>query len=304
MATTLTALLAEAGLPHETMVPMAKHTTLQVGGPAACWVQVREEVHIALALRAAGAAQAPVTIVGNGSNLLVRDGGLHGLTVCVGSGLSRIEIEGSSITAQAGARIAQIALAAQAAGLSGMEALSGIPGTLGGALAMNAGSYGVEIGSLVTGVDAVDQEGGLHHLTVEALCFGYRQSTLHRRGWIALRATLALRPDAPEAILQRMRTYARQRREKQPLSLPSAGSFFKRPQGHFAGALIEAAGLKGYTVGGAQVSSMHAGFLVNIGGATASDFLRLMAHVQDCVWAHSGVRLEPEVQIIGCDSSC
>lgn len=304
MATLLHRLLTEAALPYQTAVSMSRKTTLQVGGPAACWVEVEDVQALLRALQAAHMAGAPVTLVGNGSNLLVLDGGLPGMTLCLGRGMADIAVHDTGMTAKAGARMSQLALAAQAAGLSGLEALSGIPGTLGGGLFMNAGSYGVTLGALVVQVDAVDSFGAVHTLSGEAMAFGYRKSLLQQNGWIATAATLALQPDDPEAIGQRMRAYAQARREKQPLSLPSAGSFFKRPEGQYAGALIEAAGLKGYSVGGAQVSPMHAGFLVNTGGATASDFLRLMEAVQARVHAHSGIWLEAEVEIIGCDSSC
>lgn len=304
MPLSLADLLVEASLPFEKDVPMAERTTLRVGGPAAYWLDARGADDIACAMRAAQQAGTPCLIVGLGSNLLVRDGGIDGLVVHIGARMAGVEINGRCITAQAGIRLSQLAVAAQAAGLSGLEAVSGIPGTLGGAVYMNAGSYGVEIGSLVTQVEVIDVEGHTSRLSGSEMAFGYRKSALMADGGIATGVTLRLAKADPVAIQDEMRRYARQRREKQPLTLPSAGSFFKRPNGRFAGELIEQAGLKGLAIGGAQVSTMHAGFLVNTGGATAQDFLTLMNRVTERVYAESGVTLEPEVRILGCDSSC
>lgn len=304
MPSSLFARLGMENLPVQAAVPMAGHTSLRVGGPAALWLSARGEEDILRSLRAARAEGASITLVGNGSNLLVRDGGIDGLTLCVGQDMAAITVEGEYVRVQAGARLAQVALAAQAAGLAGMEAISGIPGTVGGALCMNAGSYGVEIAQLVEQVRVLDDEGNAHTLTAAEMDFGYRHSLLMQRRLIATEATLRLTTGDPAAIRQAMRAYAGQRQAKQPLTLPSAGSFFKRPEGAFAGALVEEAGLKGYTIGGAQVSPKHAGFLVNIGEATAADFLALMRHIQAVVYERTGIQLEPEVQILGCDSSC
>lgn len=304
MSSTLFALLDEAGVPFQRQVSMAEKTTLRVGGPANCWVDARGTGDVRAALLAAKAAGEAAYIVGNGSNLLVRDGGMDGLVVHVGQGMESIHVSGTNVCIGAGARLSQVAVAMQENGLSGMEAISGIPGTVGGAVCMNAGSYGVEIGQLVQSVEAMDVDGNIHTLSQEEMAFAYRHSALMERGWIATAVTLALVSGDPVAIRDEMRRLAGERRAKQPLSLPSAGSFFKRPQGHFAGALIEQAGLKGFQVGGARVSEMHAGFLVNMGGATARDFLDLMAHIQARVYEMSGVMLEAEVRILGCDLSC
>lgn len=301
----LAQMLAAQGLPVAEAVPMHLHTTLKVGGPAALWVQARGPADIQLATAQARAAGVAVQVIGLGSNLLIRDGGLPGLTLCVGPKMADIRIEGTLIYAQAGARLAQVAQAAQAAGLAGMEALAGIPGTVGGAICMNAGAYGTEIASLVQAVEMLTPDGGVQPYTAAEMAFGYRHSLLMDvPGLVVTAATLALVPGDAQAIADTMRQHAIARREKQPLALPSAGSFFKRPQGHFAGALIEAAGLKGVAVGGAQVSPLHAGFLVNNGGATAADFIALMELVQARVYQTSGVRLETEVRILGCDSPC
>lgn len=304
MSSSLFALLDGAGIPFQRKVSMAEKTSLRVGGPAYCWVDAHNAGDICAAILAAKEAGKEVHIVGNGSNLLVRDGGIDGIVVHIGQGMESIHVSGTVVRVGAGARLSQVAVAMQEKGLSGMEAISGIPGTIGGALCMNAGSYGVEIGQLVQSVEAMDADGNIHTLTREEMAFAYRHSTLMQRGWIATAATLSLVPGDPVVIRDEMRRLAGERRVKQPLSLPSAGSFFKRPQGHFAGALIEQAGLKGFQIGGARVSEMHAGFLVNVGGATARDFLDLMTHIQACVNEKSGVMLEAEVRILGCDLSC
>ncbi len=303
MSHSLCALLRARGIPYQTGVPMAAWTTLRVGGPADCLVAAGSAEDVAGALRAATEAGEPVLVVGNGSNLLVRDGGIRGLVLVIGEGMAKVTVDGDLIHAEAGASLGAVARAAQVAGLTGLEAISGIPGTIGGAACMNAGAYGTEVGAYAVHVEAVDRAGNAVTLDREALAFGYRTSAIQAQSLAAVHVTLRLSPGEPEAITKAMRDYAARRREKQPLTLPSAGSFFKRPAGHFAGALIEAAGLKGISVGGAQVSGLHAGFLVNTGGATASDFLNLVALVQARVLETSGVTLEPEVRIVGCDLS-
>lgn len=299
MRPSLEELLVQHGLPFQRQVSMAAKTTLRVGGPAQWWISARNEQDILTALRLAEQTGVGVYIVGQGSNLLVCDDGVSGLVVGLSDGMTGIDIDGETVRAQAGVRLAQVGLAAQAAGLSGWEALCGVPGTVGGAICMNAGCYGTEIAELTQAVRIVDREGNARWLSGGEMDFSYRHSILMDHGWIATEAVFVLTRGEADAIAARMREYARQRREKQPLSMPSAGSFFKRPAGHYAAALIDQAGLKGLSVGGAQVSMLHAGFLVNTGGATASDFLALMELVQRRVWEKSGVRLEPEVRIIG-----
>ncbi len=296
--------MAALGIPVQFGVPMARRTTIRVGGPAEFLVDARGERDIREVMQAARDADLPVLVIGNGSNLLVADEGIRGVVIAIGSEMASVDVHGQTMIIGAGAPLNKAAQAAQAAGLSGMEALSGIPGTIGGAAYMNAGAYGAEMAKVVTRVDALDQEGSAYSLSVDELDYGYRESALMSRGLIATRVTLALAPGDPEEIAAAMRAFAAQRREKQPLTLPSAGSFFKRPKGHFAGGLIEAAGLKGLSVGGAQVSEKHAGFLVNTGNATARDFLDLMQTIQARVLETSGVMLEPEVRILGCNSSC
>lgn len=300
----LSASLSEADIPFEENVPLSEHTTLRVGGPASLFVRISSALQLRQAAMLAAAAGVPVVVLGQGSNVLVRDGGIRAAVVHLGADLSGIEMLRDGVIAQAGARLGQVAAAAQAAGLSGLEPIAGVPGTVGGAIAMNAGCYGLEIAERVEWAEVLCGDGTARRVDAGALAFGYRRSAVKESGWIVTRAKLRLFSDDPAAIRARMRDFAERRREKQPLNLPSAGSFFKRPEGCFAGALIEQAGLKGFTAGGAQVSRMHAGFLVNVGNATATDFIRLMRHVQDAVYRQSGILLEPEVQIIGCDSSC
>ena len=275
--------------------PLRAHTTFQIGGPAEELAAPESEEELLALL-----ARAPALVLGAGSNLLVRDAGVAGLTVLLGKDFARIEIEGETIFAQAGARLSHLAQQAMRAGLAGLEFAAGIPGTLGGGVAMNAGAYGGQLSDVL--VDAqVLSEGEEVSLAREELCLGYRTSLPLTRKLPVVGARFRLTRDAPEAIAERMKRLAAQRREKQPLNFPSAGSVFKRPEGHFAGALIENAGLKGLRVGGAQVSEKHAGFIVNTGEATATDVLQLIETVRQRVWEHSGVRLETEVRIVGED---
>ncbi|MDR0897628.1 MAG: UDP-N-acetylmuramate dehydrogenase [Oscillospiraceae bacterium] len=303
MSQLLCDLLEAQGIDCRADAPMAAYTTLRVGGAAECLAEPHSTESAALAMYAAQAVSAPVTVIGRGSNLLVRTGGIKGLVLCIGRAMSGIEIEGTQMRVGAGATLHEAARAAWRAGLSGLEALEGIPGTVGGAACMNAGAYGAEMAQVVQSVEALDVKGYPRMFDSAALAYGYRQSALQNGLWVITKVTLNLTPGDPEAIAEAMAEYHRRRWEKQPLDLPSAGSFFKRPPGQFAGTLIEAAGLKGFAIGGAQVSEKHAGFLVNTGGATADDFIELMKAVQARVFDHSGVRLEPEVRILGCDTS-
>ncbi|MBQ8964713.1 MAG: UDP-N-acetylmuramate dehydrogenase [Clostridia bacterium] len=280
--------------------PMSRHTTFRVGGPADVLFLPESEEQLLQALSIAREAGAPCFVIGNGSNLVVKDGGIRGLVIALGEGMAAIARAGETLTAWAGASLARVSAYAQASGLSGLEFASGIPGTLGGGCAMNAGAYGGQLSDVL--VDArVLLDGVVRTLTVEEMQMGYRTSLPLRRGGIVISARFALTPDDPEAIAARMRELNARRRDKQPLNYPSAGSTFKRPEGYFAGALIEQAGLKGKRVGGAQVSEKHAGFIVNTGGATAADILTLIGTVQDEVADRFGVRLETEVRILGED---
>lgn len=297
LASALRAMGADRLLENE---PMSRHTTFRVGGPAELMFFPASVAEVCRALELARAAGAEVHLVGNGSNLLVRDGGLRGLTLVMGEQMAQVRVEGRELIAQAGARLSRVAAAAQEAGLSGLEFASGIPGTLGGGCAMNAGAYGGQLSDVLVSAEVL-LDGEIRTLTRDEMEMGYRTTRPLREGGTVLSARFALNSDAPEAILERMRELNARRREKQPLNLPSAGSVFKRPEGHFAGALIENCGLKGRSVGGAQVSAKHAGFIVNTGDAMAADVLELIAQVQAVVKRETGVQLEPEVQILGED---
>ena len=281
--------------------PMARHTTFRVGGRADVVFLPESPEQVIRAIEAARAANVPALVVGNGSNLLVRDGGIRGLVIVMGEGMAAIARVENTVTAWAGASLSRVAAYAQAAGLSGLEFASGIPGSLGGGCAMNAGAYGGQLSDVL--VDAeVYLDGEVRTLTRDEMQMGYRTTLPLSRGGVVLSARFALTPDAPEAIGGRMRDLNARRRDKQPLNLPSAGSTFKRPEGYFAGVLIEQAGLKGRSVGGAQVSEKHAGFIVNRGNATAAQILELMDEVNRRVEAQFGVTLEPEVRILGEDA--
>jgi len=278
--------------------PMSSHTTFRVGGPADLMYFPACEEQLAAALSAAKEHGVPSLVMGNGSNMLVRDGGIRGLVIVLGARFAEINVDGEMITVQAGASMARLAAAAQAAELTGLEFAAGIPGTLGGGCAMNAGAYGGQLSDTL--VDArVYMNGEIRTLTLEEMQMGYRTTRPLREGGVVLSARFRLQKDDGEAIMARMTDLNARRRDKQPLNFPSAGSTFKRPEGYFAGALIEQAGLKGVSIGGAQVSEKHAGFIINTGNATAADILALIEHVQRVVCERFGVELETEVRIIG-----
>lgn len=280
--------------------PMKNHTTFQIGGPAGVFVQPRSLSAFVCTLMAARDAGLPLTVIGRGSNLLVSDAGVDGVVLCT-CGLNAVRVEGSHIYAQAGATLAQVAKAALHAGLTGAEFAAGIPGTVGGGVFMNAGAYGGQMADIVVRSVYVDGQGGSCVLDgAGAHAFGYRTSVYKQHpDWVAVEAEFALEPGDPAAIRAAMDDYARRRREKQPLNYPSAGSTFKRPEGYFAGRLIEDAGLKGASVGGAQVSEKHAGFVINQGSATCADVAALIERIQKTVFEKFGVQLECEVRRIG-----
>ena len=285
---------------------MKAYTTLRLGGPADLLAEVSRAEQVPAALRVGKALSCPVTLLGNGSNLLVKDGGIEGLVLHIGEDFSQVSEPVSQpdgtfhITAQGGATLQKLANVALQYSLTGAEFLSGIPGTVGGAAYMNAGAYGGEMKDIVTRVILADEQ-GLHTVEGVEMNFGYRHSRLMETPKLTAvtSVTVALRPGDPAAIHATMMDYSQRRRSKQPLSFPSCGSTFKRPEGHFAGALIEGCGLKGARVGGASVSTLHAGFLLNDGGGTAADYLALIRLVQETVLKETGVQLEPEVRIIG-----
>lgn len=279
--------------------PMRLHTTMRVGGPADYFLSPKGEGDVLKALRVCQEEGLPLTILGRGSNLLVRDGGLSGLVLFMGEDIAEVQIEGLRIFAQAGAALVALSRRAQQAGLSGLEFAEGIPGSLGGAVLMNAGAYGGEMRQVVESVRVMDKDGRILTLSGQECEFAYRHSRMMEEGLVVLSATLLLKEDDKAAIAARMADYSARRREKQPLQYPSCGSFFKRPEGYFAGKLIEEAGLKGIRVNDAQISCLHAGFLINRGNASTRDILELMRLVQDRVFEEFGVRLEPEVRIVG-----
>lgn len=278
--------------------PMREYTTLKLGGPADYLAFPRSTGEIAGLMARARALGMPVTVIGRGSNLLVRDGGIRGLVIRMGKNFSRVEREGSALRAQAGASLSAVSALAVEEGLSGLEFASGIPGTVGGGLTMNAGAYGGEMAQVVEEAIGLDANGNEMRLSREELAFGYRRSAVAEKGMIVTEVVFRLSEGDPAEIRSKMTDYNHRRAEKQPLDLPSAGSTFKRPEGAFAAALIDQCGLKGYVVGGAQVSVKHAGFLINR-GSSSRDFLALMAHVAQVVQERTGYALEPEVRIIG-----
>lgn len=278
--------------------PMERYTTFRIGGPADVmfFPETPQEILVAQAL--ATESGVPVTVIGCGSNLLVSDAGIRGLVIALGKPFSRIEVRGNAIFAQAGARLSAVANAALAHGLTGLEFASGIPGSVGGGAYMNAGAYGGQLSDVLTEVELL-RDGMAVRVPASEMDFGYRHSAAMESGALITGATFALQPGDPEEIRARMDDLNGRRRDKQPLEYPSAGSTFKRPEGYFAGALIEQAGLKGCRIGGAMVSEKHAGFIVNAGNATAQDVFELIMRVQHTVLDRSGVWLEPEVRLIG-----
>lgn len=301
---------AAAGEDNVALVePMSRHTTFQIGGPADVLVTPETPEALVKVLDTCAIAGAPVTVVGNGSDLLVGDRGIRGVVVLLRENFSGISVEGTRVTAEAGALLRDVALAAADAGLSGLEPLWGIPATVGGACFMNAGAYDACTADVLESVTvyvpggadegAARLRGTVRTLGRDELGMGYRKSRVASEGLVVISATFALAPGNSAMIQADMDSYQRRREEKQPLELPSAGSTFKRPQGYFAGKLIMDAGLAGARVGAAEVSTKHCGFVVNAGGATAADVRGLIAHVQDTVREKFGVELEPEVRMIG-----
>lgn len=281
--------------------PLSRVTSFHIGGNADLAVYPADAEAFAYALDAVVQAGVPYTVIGNGSNTLVRDGGFRGV-VFVTTDMRRVTIDGTRLTGGCGVLLGSVGTNASRAGLAGAEFANGIPGTLGGAVYMNAGAYGGQLADIVCETVCYDLDAKqVLHLDNAAQHFGYRHSVFMEKNYIILSATLQLTKDEPDAIRVRMNDYLARRREKQPLEYPSAGSVFKRPEGHFAGKLIEDAGLKGLRVGGAEVSPKHAGFIVNVGGATARDVLELIERIREKVYAMSGVTLECEIRTIGED---
>ena len=278
--------------------PMHRHTSFKIGGAADVFVSVATTEEFAKVLSFCGEIGVPVTVLGKGSNLLVSDKGIEGAVICLENlnGITRI---GEKIVAGAGVNLATLCTFAANEGLTGLEFAFGIPGSVGGAVYMNAGAYGGEMKDVLESVTAVSENGEVLTLCGEELCLSYRSSVFQKTGATVVEAVFALNKGETAEIKAQMTDIMGRRKAKQPLELPSAGSTFKRPEGYFAGTLIEQCGLKGLTVGGAQVSTKHAGFVVNVGGATAQDVLDLIKKVQEIVLEKTGVTLEPEVIFIG-----
>lgn len=279
--------------------PMDRHTTFKVGGPADCFLQVSNAEQLAATTNYLNLTGQEYFVLGNGSNLLVSDKGYQGVILQIGQKMSEVSVEGTLVRAQAGATMARAARAAMEAGLSGLEFASGIPGTVGGGVVMNAGAYDGEMKQVVETVTVLSPDGNTMVLKNDDMEFGYRASAIKNRGFIVVEVVFRLQEGSREAIKAKMEELAEKRRNKQPLSYPSAGSTFKRPEGHFAGKLIMDAGLRGRRLGGAQVSEKHCGFLINIGGATAQDIYDLIGEVQERVYNAFEIRLEPEVILLG-----
>lgn len=281
--------------------PMSEHTTFAVGGPADILVLPKSVKDMSLAIRAARALELPITVLGGGSNVLVRDGGIRGVVIQLNQMTKVLSCNENKILASAGFMLKDVCQFAQEHALTGMEFACGIPGTLGGAVFMNAGAYGGEMSHVVSRVRTVNSTGGVHTYNAPNLGFAYRQSRFQKSQEFVVEIELLLRSGNKADIQSEMDELMQKRRSKQPLDLPSAGSTFKRPPGHFAGTLIDQTGLKGLSCGDAQVSTKHAGFVVNTGHASAQDVLDVIHEVQRRVEKAHGVHLEPEVRIIGED---
>ena len=278
--------------------PMSKHTSFRIGGPAAVMAFPQNEEELSEVLKVSGKFDIKPVILGAGTNVLAPDEGLPGLIVCLKDCMNGMELlEGGGIRVMSGVTMTRAAVIAANHGLTGMVFAHGIPGTVGGGVYMNAGAYGGEISQICRSVTVMDRNGKTRQLSHEEMDFDYRHSILEESGEIVVSAVFGLAQDSPEAVKARMRQLQAKRSASQPLDLPSAGSAFKRPVGGYAAALIDQAGLKGYRVGNAAISGKHAGFAVNLGGATAHDVKELLTQVSDRVYAASGIRLEPEIRI-------
>ena len=278
--------------------PLSKHTSFRIGGPAEAMAFPKNREELAELLKKSCLWDRKPAILGAGTNVLAPDEGMKGLIICLKDCLDGMErVDGTSIRVMAGVTMARAAVFAASQGLSGLEFAHGIPGTIGGGVYMNAGAYGGELGSLCQEVELMDREGKTHVLTHEQMDFSYRHSCLEETDWIVVSALLSLEPGKEETIRARMKELQAKRLASQPLNYPSAGSAFKRPQGGYAAALIDQAGLKGFRVGDAAISEKHGGFAVNLGKATAENMKTLLKEVSEKVEAQSGIHLEPEIRV-------
>lgn len=289
-------------VPKESIVLnelMSRHTTFRVGGEAACLLKVSNSKELSRIITFLRETEHDFFVLGNGSNLLVSDNGYDGIVLKLEGEFDEVRASGLKIVAGAGVSLSKVAKTALDEGLTGMEFASGIPGTLGGAVVMNAGAYDGEMKQIIKEVTVMDREGNILVLDNDTMEFGYRTSAIKNRPFIVLSAVLTLQEGEKEEIKNKMDDFAERRREKQPLEYASAGSTFKRPEGYFAGKLIMDAGLRGFSIGGAQVSEKHCGFIINKGNASATDIAELIVEVQERVKEQFGVMLEPEVIRIG-----
>lgn len=292
----------ESFIPGEQILfhePMSKHTTFRVGGEAACMIYVQTEEEIRKLVTYLNQIEEDYFMLGNGSNILVGDKGYRGIIIKFGRQMEEIQVDGERMTIKAGALLPKVAVTAKEHGLTGLEFAAGIPGSIGGAIVMNAGAYDGEMKQIVESVRIIDRNGEILTLDNDAMEFGYRTSVVKDRPYIVLEVVLRLQPGDKEAIGARMEELAALRKSKQPLEYPSAGSTFKRPEGYYAGKLIMDAGMRGYRIGGAQVSDKHCGFIVNVNKATASDIKEVIEEVQERVKKRFHVSLEPEVILLG-----
>lgn len=278
---------------------LSKHTTFRIGGEADYFIEVETRAQLIALIDLCRKMQMPYFVIGNGSNLLVSDQGFSGVIIKLDGSFLFFERDGNMIKAGAAILLAVFAKKVADAGLTGLEFAAGIPGTLGGAITMNAGAYGQEIKDTIQQVVALDQEGQIHVLTKEQLQFGYRSSVIQDRKWIVLEAIFCLENQEKQFIAQTIQEQLRSRREKQPLEYPSAGSAFRRPEGFYAGKLIMDSGLRGYRVGDMMVSEKHCGFIINVGHGTAKDAKKLIDHIIQIVEQKQGVRLKPEIHFLG-----
>lgn len=292
-------LYALAGERIRRAEPMSCHTTFRIGGPAEFYVTPSDTEELCRAVALCRSEDVPFWVIGNGSNLLCSDRGVPGVVLDTTQGLTSFRAEGRTLWAGAGVLLGCLAKKALEEGLSGLEFAAGIPGSVGGAMMMNAGAYGSEMKQVVRQVQVLTKEGAIVTVPAERMDFAYRHSAVRREGWIVLEVCFELAQGDPEVIRRRMEELARKRRQSQPLESPSAGSTFKRPATGYAAQLIDEAGLKGFRIGGAQVSAKHAGFVINCGGATAADVRRLCAAIEKRVQERTGIRLEPEIEVIG-----
>lgn len=278
--------------------PMCTHTTFKIGGNADIMINVPNAIALCGVISSAKALGVPYFVLGKGSNLLVSDSGIEGAVICL-SALSDIRVSGRRITCGAGANLAAVCTAARDAGLTGLEFAYGIPGSVGGALYMNAGAYGGEMSQITVSAECVDGDGNIITVSKDDMALGYRMSAFKQKGLIITAVTFELKHGDINTITADMRELLQRRKDKQPLEYPSAGSTFKRPVGNFAGALIEKNNLKGMSVGAAQVSVKHAGFVINTGGATCKDVMTLIKKIQQVVLENDGVQLETEIIFVG-----